>query len=362
MMNIYFYGAGKCGKEAIEKFHKYKSDMRVAGFLDSNKTGMYCGYAIVSQTELNSNDIVIISVDRSYVVRDIYLQLRMKDIDNIYWFQSGRRKSYGRENFLDEECVDCRQWGKWILPQVEMHICDYCNLNCKGCAHFSPLFERKMPDLEKRIQDIKLLRQKFSHIIKFYLLGGEPFLNPEIKEYVVEVRRLLPDTVIQIVTNGLLLLSVADDVLDEIRKNDIIISISVYLPTHKILKQIVQRLEERNVRYITRPYDDKQKFTKPLSAKQNSRYPHKCISEGCLNVFEGRISRCPTLMYIYKFNEIFDEHFPNEGILDLQSASAEDILKMTEEKVPLCRHCVDNIIDWECCSNEVDFDDFAVRD
>ena len=30
----------------------------------------------------------------------------------------------------------------------EVHLVDHCNLNCKGCSHFSPVSEKKFVDVE----------------------------------------------------------------------------------------------------------------------------------------------------------------------------------------------------------------------
>lgn len=103
---------------------------------------------------------------------------------------------------------------------------------------FSPIFEKKLPDTASRIHDIEILKDKFTHIIKFFLLGGEPFLNPEINTYVTETRKLLPYTMIQVVTNGLLIPKLDGDVLKTLYDNDIIVSVSEYLPTHRMIKDI----------------------------------------------------------------------------------------------------------------------------
>ena len=28
-----------------------------------------------------------------------------------------------------------------MLEKIDIHLTDHCNLNCKGCTHFSPLAE-----------------------------------------------------------------------------------------------------------------------------------------------------------------------------------------------------------------------------
>lgn len=54
-------------------------------------------------------------------------------------------------------CMDPEFWADDMLPLVEMQIVDYCNLRCKGCTHFSPIFNSKLPDLKKWTVDVRML-------------------------------------------------------------------------------------------------------------------------------------------------------------------------------------------------------------
>ena len=356
------WGLGTHGNLAIKIYNEYHADKEVIiGVYDSKKRGKYCGYTILQDKEIDiSQSILIITVDNSKLISEIYHRAKELGYVNIYWFTGFKHGETGL--FLNDFCVDCSKWGELLLPQVEMHVVDYCNLNCKGCAHFSPIFDKKQPNTEMRIHDIEMLKSKFTHIIKFFLLGGEPFLNSDIITYIEQTRKLLPDTMIQIVTNGLLVPQLKQEVLDAIRENKIIISISEYEPTHKLIDKIEKVLNQNNILYIIRPYDSKKKFIKPLSLSQNSKYERICISDGCVNIWNGMIARCPTLMYIDKFNKVFDAALPNDGIYNLSEVNGEEILNLIQSKVSLCNHCISNEIDWERCGEIPDIGDFAERD
>ena len=115
------------------------------------------------------------------------------------------------------------------LMQIEFPLADHCNLNCKGCSHFSNLVPSPVfPDKKQFKQDLNQLAGYFSQIHNFYLLGGEPLLNPEIAEYITSVRSVFPYTQIIIVTNGLLLLSLKEELIHIIKENRVHISISHY--------------------------------------------------------------------------------------------------------------------------------------
>src|SRR5574344_1878229 len=126
------------------------------------------------------------------------------------------------------------------LDYIEININDHCNMNCKGCSHFAPLAPTSFKDFNVFFKDIKRLKELIPHIFKIRIMGGEPFLNPELKKYVRAIKEVYPYTDLRIVTNGLLLKNIDDEILDFIKNNDVMLDISVYPPLHKTIDEIVQ--------------------------------------------------------------------------------------------------------------------------
>ena len=353
-MKVMIYGAGKRGRAIAEKWMGTQ-DCEITGFYDKEKTGTIMGIPVAKYEDGFRERPVIISVAKWKTVREIQHDLLCAGYTKIYWF---------RKNLYDDtfrgQLEDTSTWDDAVLPQAEMHLSDACNLNCRGCTHFSPLFHHIDADLASRLADVEKLAGKFSRILYFYLLGGEPFLNPEICSYVEGVHKILPRTILTIVTNGLLIPKLPQEVLDCIRRTKTVVSISEYKPTHEIIGEITARLEAAGVKYAIRPYDSKQLFNKPIEVVPSGRYPQKCISDGCVNLYNGKIARCPTLMYAFKFNEAFGVHLPTEGIMDLDAApEGKELLEKLEEPVPLCAHCIDHPMPWGRCDGKPTLDDFA---
>lgn len=362
-MSIYIYGAGNIGEKLLKKMNKY--EISLDGFMDSYKEGEFLNYPILPITEIDKNSIVVISVLNTSSILSIYKTLCSNGIVNIYWFKdfSDKSSKLGLEAFLENECVSLVGWGDLIMPHVELHISDKCNLNCRGCTHFSPLFDEIGAVFEEKMEDIRKLKRLFPEIFRIDVLGGEPLLNPDLAEYVIALRKELPKTFIQIYTNGLLIPQLSEDILKIIYENNIGVSISEYAPTHKIIDKITNRLEEYEIHYRIAAYDSKQKFNTPVSTNANSKYPKLCISDGCITVNNGMIARCPTLMYISKFNEYFQQNLPTEGIYKLDDYTDGNLLlKDMEKEVPLCKHCIQKDIEWSICDKEKHFEDFAVSE
>lgn len=347
MEKIWFYGAGKIGTQAYGKIAlDSQAKQRFAGFIDSGKAGCICqGERIVSLEQTSIDDIVVITVAKNTTSVEIYDLLHKRGYKKIFWYQGSKQEKFG--GFLDECCESCVLWGDIVLPKAEIHVVDFCNLNCRGCAHYSPIFKREYPKTEDRIHDMELLAKKFSHVVDFYLLGGEPFLSPDIKEFVIRARQIFPHTHLYIITNGLLLPKIGEDIFRTINEYGVKIIISEYLPTHKMADEIKEVLEQNHVQYEVRPYDKKQVFNKPLTVNDKSNLEKLCISDQCVNIWNGKIARCPSLMYVEELNQKYGLHFPAEGIYSLDGELSGQVLKeKMKERVALCSYCVKNPIEW----------------
>ena len=357
-MRLFVYGTGKMASNVEKCLNQY--GMTLDGYLDSYKTGEFMGKSIIDKSMLKPDDIVFIAVLNTNSILDIFKLLRDHGIKKIYWFYDAYL-SHPSGDFFEDQCLDMSEWGLNIMPHIELHISDKCNLNCKGCTHFSPLFNEVNAVFEEKIDDIRKIKELFDEIFRIDILGGEPLLNPELKDYVIALRKELPRTFIQIYTNGILIPKLEEDVLKEIHDSNIGISVSEYLPTHKMIDRIREKLDFFNIRYHIAKYNDKQVFNRPISVNKNTKYPFMCISDGCITISDGKISRCPTLMYISKFNEYFGQNLPTEGIHSIDEyTDAAKLLDDMKKKVPLCRHCIKCDMDWSVCDREITLEDFAV--
>lgn len=360
-MDIYLFGAGQNCRWIVKKIEKNFSEINIKGVIDNNKNGEIEGYRVIKLQDADINSIIVITLVSPSKVVEVYYQLRDAGYEKVYWCQGF--SSNNKNNFLKDECIDTSKWGRLVFPDIELHISDKCNLNCKGCTHFSPLYKEVNVNFEDRINDVKLVLNKFTGVARLDILGGEPLVNSELDKYVVELRKMLPNTFIQIFTNGLLIPKLSDETLKTIYDNNVAFSITEYKPTVALINQIKEKLNMYAISYYIVPYDERQKFNKPLSVKSDSKYPRLCISDGCIAVADGMVAKCPTLMYVVKVNETFGTDFPTQGIIRLDSdLSGEQLLDELKKEVPLCKHCIKCDMEWGVCGREPKLEDFVELD
>lgn len=90
---------------------------------------------------------------------------------------------------------------KYKLNFVEFYITNACNLGCENCNRLNNYFFAGA----WKWNDYKDVYAKWSEILeldRITILGGEPFLNPTLIDYVQGINKLWPNAPIGITTNG----------------------------------------------------------------------------------------------------------------------------------------------------------------
>ena len=240
------------------------------------------------------------------------------------------------------------------LDYLEMHLMNSCNLKCRGCSHFSNIAtDEDIESVDSFGKNIERLSKVQPVIYKIRLLGGEPFLNPQIAEYCEIVRRFYPYTDIHIVSNGLLLIRIEDVILKKIADLKIAIDISVYPPTEKILSEIVDRLNKYGIKCETTPKIVE--FRKRMDLKGNAN-PKKsydtCVSKQCHFYNNGFLSACPAPYVIKHYCQYFGV---NIGLTDedrisiwKEDLTSEMVVKKMNSVMEICRLCKEpEVFEWE---------------
>lgn len=96
----------------------------------------------------------------AYDIEEKLLSKMVKEISNLgierqdIWIA---KPEFYKEPLLENICT---YDAYHRLPYLEFHVADHCNLNCKGCVHFSPLVPReKFADYETVRQDLLQLKK-----------------------------------------------------------------------------------------------------------------------------------------------------------------------------------------------------------
>jgi MoaA/NifB/PqqE/SkfB family radical SAM enzyme len=248
---------------------------------------------------------------------------------------------------------------------VEVHVTEHCNLNCKGCNHFSCLAEEEYLEVERFEKDFKRLAELSKDFYDIKILGGEPLLHPRITEFFDIARKYFPSTSIQVTTNGLLLAKQPPEFWLNCRKNSIKVFISQY-PV-KLNKKEIEKIAGKNrVKIVYRGTTAKERMCKmplDLTGGQDMKKSYqKCaISWGCcVTLREGRIYTCCFAAHIKFFNEYFKQNLivGDDDFIDIYKVNnRKEIIDFLEKPFPFCRYCKSSQIKfaqrWDVTKKEI---------
>jgi MoaA/NifB/PqqE/SkfB family radical SAM enzyme len=258
-----------------------------------------------------------------------------------------------------------RRWklkGRKLL-RFETHLADHCNLNCKGCDHFSPLANKKLHDLDIFEKDCRRISELTKGRIEMLgLLGGEPLLHPDINKFMDVARKYFKSCKILITTNGTLLLKQDEIFWRNCRKNKVSITVSGY-PVQLDVSAIKQKASEYNVKMYTPGIAKTMyKFPFDIEGKQNAEESFKkCFhSNTCIFLEDGKLYTCPMIPTIKHFNQYFNKKLEvsEKDYIDIYKAqNIKEILDFLCHPVPFCRYCrvndVQNGLAWGVSKKEI---------
>ncbi len=357
-MHIAIFGAGEKGVKLC-KLLKNNKDYVVDFFIDndSEKWSLSaCGIKIVSVQNLIDKighgwqgKIVVALVHPEPIVEQLNslnLGVDVLGIKNKYLKMCGNAHGQNIEEILYK--IDK---GKPRLRYYEQHIAHHCNLNCKGCGHYSNIVDPEFADIIQYTKDVKRLKELFWGVERIRLMGGEPLLNPDLLCDFLEVTyETFPDANLRVVTNGLLLAKTDSKVFEVMKHCGAGFDVSLYQPTKKVVKQAIMRCLENDVecvvsreieRFFWNKYNrDKNDIVENLN---NCLYPH------CYFLLDGKIAKCAAPILYTKNQKLFEEE---------RNASDRDIIEIHKTQMDgyQLNEVLDNPIDWcQYCSEYFDF-------
>lgn len=236
---------------------------------------------------------------------------------------------------------------------LDIHVAEHCNLNCKGCTHFSPLAEEEFCDVEILKKSLTRLAPYYKVFEAIQLLGGEPLLNPELWKILKVTRQIFPLSKINLFTNGVLFQN--KDFNKKIdweclKENDITIRITQY-PINLNLYCITNLCNQHGVKIEYCNNLNKHSWLKFLLYKNSNHikaYKHKylklskCSTYHCIQLVDDKLFPCPHSAYSRHLSKYFNlgwKSAPSDYLEVSNIKSIRDIRKFMITSKPFCTHC-----------------------
>lgn len=359
-MNIAIWGAGKFGKFVIQQFIN-RANIVVKCIIDkrANELKEVLGIPVVTPEKFKSSFTEDVEIVLAAFINSIqYIkEMKSQEIRKLGFVSdlAYKRGVILSDNILEERLII---WDDNInerlpfLTTLETNVVDYCNLNCKGCSHFSNIFPKgsKVPfEIFKR--DIQRLSQEIN-IIQFNLLGGEVLLCDNLEDYIQCLIEYMPATKIQLVTNGILIPKQSSERMRFLAKNNVMVSITEYPPTSRIKEKISEILDNYGIYFGMRPLVSKFGKNVDISGENDPWLAQRiCRESSCHFLREGKVYKCPFSAlgnYFFNYYQIplhFDEGI---DIYNIENNWEEIIDNLGGNPIEQCKFCgVEEQFPWE---------------
>lgn len=368
-MKAAIFGAGSLGTRVLQLLAE-----RVVVLADNNEEKIgkeIYGRKIVSLEEITDLynagkiDAIIVCIRSEEERTRVAAQLLEKGIIHIYFVNMNLTDERLENNTIEKNLVPISK-AKPVLKYLEVWVSESCNLNCKGCGNFCNLIpEQVFPLLEEYKKDIFRLAEIFENITTIRLMGGEPLLNPELPEYIAMTHMAFPKSDIHIVTNGLLITKISDELCRTIRMNKALIDVSCYPVLDDMRSDIEQFLKNKNL-----PYQFTERITKfirkirvdgksnPIVANQN------CTAQNCRFLYRGNLSHCSMQQAIKRFSEKYHLEIGSKDIYNIydKKLNAWELYCKLNKPVDMCCYCAEQDIyfDWTVRGRNAVIDDWII--
>ncbi len=188
------------------------------------------------------------------------------------------------------------------------------------------------------------------------LLGGEPFLHPQLIELCQIAREIFPDIFLNILTNGIILSdNYPEEKLEKLKKLDVLTSISQY-PVQKY-KQFPQG---RYYSYLNNRFFFCQTRVNLQGTEDSTTRPFSCPNRiPCFTLKDYKIFFCQFGAHINNFCKYFHKQIPlieNKDFIKLTEETTLDDLQHLKDTVHnICRyHAKEDMINWNPSSRTFD--------
>lgn len=328
--NEYSHLVEEAGGEALQckafvSLQKTENAITIAEFAKEFAKGTLAAIILPKEYYIHQNAIVMALLREGVPYEGIYVSCRLEGIKDI---------SYNAllTPFLEDP----------YLSYLEYHVADHCNLNCKLCTHYSPLvMEPVFTDLDTFKKGLKSLKQRVKDIGIIRILGGEPLLNDQLPAFIEYTRFLYPAAIIDVVTNGILVEKISDELIKTMQDNIVFFHISLYKPVENQIEKIKRFLVEKNIAFTVSPMNDVFMKTQKLEESQNTDFFFHCFQATCTCLQDGILMPCYAPYTTKYFNRAFGEALPTEEGLCLTNpgVSLEEIKRYIYTPMERCKYC-----------------------
>lgn len=314
---IILFGAGAIGNALVP--HLIRNNIHIQEIWDNKSTqSEICGIMVKKPNNEHNTDIsIILATDTPKYLAEMTEQVQKLGFQKIiafYDYLSAKKWPWEDYRYLiqyikkAEGLRVCENLEAPIhLETIDIPITEKCSLRCRECSNLMQYFSNpKDQDVEELLLDIDRVLSVVDHVDDARILGGEPFVSPNLCCYVEKMLDYKNVGMVSIFTNGTIVPTGKN--LDCLKNERVKVRISDYGPVSRHLQDLEQVCRRYGILYEIIPYS---KWTKCArfdrqnrSANENKQILMQCCANTLFTIRNHRLFRCPFLASAWSLQSI----------------------------------------------------------
>lgn len=237
--------------------------------------------------------------------------------------------------------------NKLFVPCLEVPITTHCTLCCKECSNLIQFYS--MPyhvPIDTLVESIESICGVVNGIDCIRILGGEPFLHPDIDLLLTEIKKQHNVKNIVIVTNGTVLLH--NSTLGLLAEDQRVrVSISIYPCAIENRTQLIKQLNDYGINYVERNVVWKAKANAKFCNKNDFELRQSFLN--CPNRFfsllNGKLFLCPRASHGTDLGIISSGKDEFVNCIDNNKLKEEILQLLSRSFLTACNYCSEDISD-----------------
>lgn len=355
-MPVIIYGASTYGEIAYAALKKI--GINVCYYCDRFVKGEYLGVKVIEPKDLegfiNAN-IIIASRDYFYDIKNILVKIGCKNIydmrDLLAIDLSDSRLSVramdmyaGRDSYID--VANNQNSDMLNYPRIQFVVTERCSLKCRDCISLMQYYEKpENVKIDEYVESFDRLINVVDNISELRILGGEPYMNPEVYKVIERYVDSKKIATISVYTNGTIVPSETN--LRVLEHDKVILHISDYNHNKEKVSRLIDELKKYSIKYFVRKYDSWNECGnleyRGYSVEEMEKLFSKCFERGCYSFFRGQLHVCPRsahAMYLKAMPDIKGDY------VDLMNKDVSDdelrkqLIELSKkEYIEACNYC-----------------------
>lgn len=200
---------------------------------------------------------------------------------------------------------------KIVMGSIDIAVNTYCTMRCKGCASLISFYEsRSNQNVREIIDALERLFENVNIILRVNILGGEPFLYPDLDKLVEYLNGQERVRKVYIMTNGTVVPN-NPKLLEALQNSRNEVRISEYVDYVVKQNNIEEFLKSYNIKCTVKHYAngdfvwyDFGGFKKRDRTEEQRRSQMEQCSVEAQYLYNGRLYMCPRIAHGYELGII----------------------------------------------------------